>query len=108
MFGPFFVGEQRTYVVTVKNRNTGAAIDISGYTAKVFFRKNGETTNKWSGASVDATVSTPLAGEVTWVQPAAWADADIGRWHMQVELINSSKPEITESIAFSVEDSLHE
>jgi hypothetical protein len=105
-FGPFFVGERRAFVFTVKDRVTQQPVDLSGFTAKVLVRQDGDAANKWTGASEDATIPTPLSGIVNWPMPDPWLLADLGSWSLQLRLLSGSVTQATERLYFRVEDSL--
>lgn len=107
-FGPFFSGEKPTYVFTVKDRDTKAVVDLSGYTAKVMLRKDGATANKFTTPSQeDATIPTGTDGVVNYTMPTAWDDADSGAWTLQLELTpTGGGVRKTASIKFQVEKGL--
>jgi len=107
-FGPFFVGELRTFTITVKDRVTKLPVDLTGITVDALFRKEGETANKWLDPQDNATPQAPLAnGIVTYTMPAAWQAADKGAWSLQLKLTaGGGIIELTERLYFRVEDSL--
>ena len=105
-FGPFFVGEVYDYTLTIKDKDTGDAIDLTGQTAKVHLRKRGATSNKYSAADEDAVVSDASNGIITYTLPDAWVAADVSGWSLQVRLTQGSVIRKTEKIIFQVESGL--
>lgn len=108
-FGPFFVGEKVPFLFTIKDVDTVTVVDLTGFTVKVLFRKDKETTNRFTGSGEeDGTLSgTPIDGTVTYIMPEAWASADSGYWQCQLELTPAGgNVRKTEAIRFHVETGL--
>lgn len=109
-FGPFFVGEKIPFALTLTDKNTGSPVDLTGYTnVKVMLRKDGAATNRFTVPSEEnATVRAPAtAGIIDYTMPAAWADADDGRWHIQAQVTTpASLTRKSEKISFKVEPAI--
>ena len=108
--GPFFVGERIPFTVTVKDKDTGTALNLTNYTVpKCMLRKSGSAANKFTTPTdEDAVISDAVAGKITYTMPTEWLAADVGQWTLQVQLTTpvTLLPRKTEKIGFRVESAI--
>jgi hypothetical protein len=108
-FGPYFVGELRTFTITVRDKDTGDIVDLTDYSApKVMLRKKGATANReTTAANEDGVIDAdPKTGKISYTMKTAWAVVEVGSWTMQVQLTVGTQTPKTEKISFLVESGL--
>lgn len=105
-FGPFFVGELPPFTFNIKDKVTGAAVDLSGMTAKCMMKKKGAAANREpTAAGEDAVVADAANGIITYTPSTAFAVADKGHWSLQVQLLpGAGGARKTAKQRFNIED----
>src|SRR3972149_590623 len=99
-FGPFFAGEVYTLTLTIKDKDTGAAVNLTGQAVKVLLRKRGATTNRHADPDDDAVISDGVNGIITYLLPSAWLAAKVPAWTLQVQRTVAGTVRKTEKISF--------
>ena len=87
-FGPFFVGELPPFTFNIKDKVSGDAVNLTGFTAKCMMLKKGASANRETTAGdEDATIFDAANGIITYTPSTAFAVGEEGHWSLQVQLL---------------------
>ena len=105
-FGPFFVGELPPFTFNIKDKVTGAAVNLTGFTVKCMMKKKGNTVNRETVAGdEDAVIADAVNGVITYSPSTAFAAVDKGHWSLQVQILpGAGGARKTAKQSFKIED----